>query len=80
MRIADLPNLGPGVDARGCYHPPPFLYCAVCGGEYSAHRGDYFAHAPEGEITCCGSPCTLMRRETRLVPAAVPQPDTRIRG
>lgn len=73
MRINDLPDLSNTIDERGVYHPPPFLYCRVCGGEYSAHRGDYFAVAPEGEITCCDVPCVLVRRESRLVPVeAVP--------
>ena len=73
MRIADLPDCTPTPDAHGVYTVPPFLYCRVCGGEYSAHRGDYFAHPPEGEITCCGEVCSLVRRETRLVPVLLEQ-------
>jgi len=68
MRITDLPDLSRTIDDRGVYHPPPFLYCEVCQGEYSAHRGDYWAVAPEGEIACCGEPCQLVKRETRLIP------------
>ena len=66
MRIADLPNIRSAlVDPPGSYL---CLYCAVCQSEFSAHRGDYFTHAPDGEITCCGRPVQLMRRESRVVP------------
>ena len=33
--------------------PQPFLYCGVCGAEYSAHRGDYWCADPATELTCC---------------------------
>jgi hypothetical protein len=67
MRVKDLPELINRIDARGIYHRPPFLHCAVCGGEYSAHRGDYFAAHPETQLACCGRAMRLVRRVSRLI-------------
>ena len=44
--------------------PHPFLYCAICGGQYSANRGDYFAAAPDTVLTCCNEPMRLVRQHT----------------
>lgn len=61
IRVHDLQ------DQIGAPHPRPFLHCTVCGAEYSAHAGDYFAAGPDAIMTCCGEPMVLVRRETRLV-------------
>ena len=62
MKVKDLPVwVGTG--------PNPMLYCRVCGGEYSAHRGDYFMSDPEKTMRCCGQPLRLVRKVTRYVAA-----------
>ena len=40
------------------------LQCAICAGEYSATRGDYFMAHPGDTPMCCGEPLTLVRRVT----------------
>lgn len=40
-------------DQSGASFPRPFLYCVKCGGEYSAHRGDYFLLDPDHVFKCC---------------------------
>lgn len=42
----------------------PFLHCRWCGGEYSAHRGDYFAAHPNTVLRCCGQPLRLVVKLT----------------
>lgn len=61
IRVRDLK------DQIGAPYPRPFLHCTVCGAEYSANVGDYFAASPDTVMTCCGEPMLLVRRETRLV-------------
>lgn len=40
----------------------PLLYCRVCGGEYSANPGDYFAANPETVFTHCGRVMALVQK------------------
>lgn len=51
-------------DQTGASGPRPVLRCAACGGEYSAHAGDYWAADPDYEFECCGEPCALVTIET----------------
>jgi len=39
-----------------------FLNCSICGGEYSAHKGDYFLLANDQEMMCCNEPMELVRK------------------
>ena len=49
----------------GTTGPRPILRCFICGSEFSANRGDYFAAHPEYIFECCGEPMTLcIRRVT----------------
>ena len=48
MRVRDL------IDQLEMAAPRPILYCSKCGGEYSAHVGDYFLLPPEHVLRCCG--------------------------
>jgi hypothetical protein len=43
-----------------------FLFCPVCQGEYSAHRGDYFMASPETVMKCCDTPMVRVVRHTTL--------------
>jgi DNA replicative helicase MCM subunit Mcm2 (Cdc46/Mcm family) len=57
MRYRDLPPARPDVrrpDGSILLSQQPFLYCSVCGGRYSADRGDYFMVDQATEIRCCG--------------------------
>ena len=47
VRVRDL------IDQTGMVGPRPFLYCARCGAEYSANKGDYFLASPEYIFRCC---------------------------
>jgi len=38
--------------------------CTVCGGMWSATRGDYFMRADHEPITCCNKPVRLVRQTT----------------
>jgi hypothetical protein len=38
------------------------LYCDICGGEYSANKGDYFQCRLDKVLTCCGEPMRLVRK------------------
>jgi hypothetical protein len=49
IRVKDLPDL---VGLKDNTLPRPLLWCRRCGGEYSAHRGDYFAADPETAMRC----------------------------
>lgn len=41
------------------------LMCECCGGEYSAHLGDYsFQYSPEHDLTCCGESLILVEKRT----------------
>lgn len=71
LRVADLPDLQDSTahkDARGrtyyVLNNNPRLRCEHCGGEYSAHRGDYFAADPHTPMTCCDRPLRLVRKRT----------------
>ena len=39
---------------------PMFLHCRVCGGEFSATRGDYFLADPDQIMRHCGRPMQLV--------------------
>jgi len=58
VRVRDLPDL------FGTKFPWPVLLCTVCGGEYSAHSGDYFMAAPDTIMKCCRRPMRLMTKRT----------------
>ena len=64
MTVNQLPDLS---QTRA---PVPFLACDLCGGRYSAHRGDYVAADPRTELACCGVALRLVREEMRLIPVA----------
>ena len=65
VHVKDLPDqIGTG-GARA------FLFCQVCGGEYSAHKGDYFMAAPDTVMRCCKRPLRLVTRHTELREVAV---------
>jgi hypothetical protein len=60
ITVSQLPDL------FGARSPVPMLYCSVCGGEYSAHRGDYFAASPGTKMLCCGDfPMSLVVKQIR---------------
>ena len=40
------------------------LFCTICGSEYSANAGDYWAYPPDYEFTCCGEPMILVNKRT----------------
>jgi len=58
IRVKDLPSIPPNA------YPRPLLLCPSCGGEYSAHQGDYFASDPMTVIRCCNRPVRLVRKRT----------------
>jgi hypothetical protein len=63
MRYGQLPAPRPDVrrkDGSTLLSRQPFLYCSVCGGQYSSDPSDYFMVNPATEIRCC-------RRLMRLV-------------
>jgi hypothetical protein len=40
------------------------LWCPNCGGEYTAHAGDYFMWLPDTPIKCeCGEQLLLVRKK-----------------
>lgn len=41
-------------DQFGAPYPRPILRCFICGAEYSAHAGDYFAAPADHKFRCCG--------------------------
>lgn len=64
IRVRDLKHQTSIVGNRVI--PQPLLYCGVCGGEYSAHAGDYFAAAPDTIMRCCGEPMARVTRHVTL--------------
>ena len=44
-----------------------FLYCGVCGGEYSASSGDYWNCSPDHELKCCDEPLELAVKKTEII-------------
>jgi len=54
--VSDLKNLS---DLKT---PRPFLKCDICGGEYSAHKGDYWAMDYDDPLECCGDPVRRVKR------------------
>ena len=56
VRVSDLK------DQLGTSYPRPFLYCRKCGGEYSAHAGDYFMLPAEHIMKCCHANMVLMTK------------------
>lgn len=57
MKVKDLP-------IRPAYRV--FLYCAACGEQNSATKGDYFMADPNTTITHCGEPMTLVQERRTL--------------
>ena len=51
-------------DQIGSAYPRPILYCARCGGEYSANKGDYFMARPDTILKCCKYPMSLVVKRT----------------
>lgn len=41
-----------------------FLYCPRCGGEYSAHKGDYWNLPDSYVFKCCGEPMIIATSKT----------------
>lgn len=39
-----------------------FLYCEICGSEYSANKADYFLMEPGETFTCCNEPMRLAKK------------------
>lgn len=58
MKPSQLPNQ---VRLEGPELPGAMLYCAVCGAEYSAHRGDYW-NREDKPMKCHGRVLKLVRR------------------
>lgn len=57
IRVRDLPTQpAPGV----------MLLCVECAATYSAAQGDYFTHAPDDVMVCCGESLRLVRRRVVL--------------
>ena len=52
----------------GASYPRPLLFCYICGGEYSADRGDYFMIPANHVLTCCGEPLALVVKKTVYEP------------
>ena len=46
---------------------PVFLQCRICGGEFSATRGDYFMASPDQVMTHCGRPMRLVTERRQLI-------------
>jgi hypothetical protein len=46
-------------------NPKPMLFCFVCGSEYSADAGDYFAVAEDDILTCCMIEMELVTKTTK---------------
>ena len=44
------------------------LKCAICDGEWSATRGDYFMANPDDTPMCCGEPLAFVTRVVRFEP------------
>ena len=49
--------------------PRSILYCQVCGAEYSASAGDYWAASKDYVFTCCEQPMALVFRRVSFVSA-----------
>jgi hypothetical protein len=63
MKVSELPE-------RPKYKQ--YLYCYLCNGQYSAHRGDYFHWPPTAVMECCEKPLQLVQERItrRLVQRA----------
>lgn len=55
--MSKLIKVGDLHDQIGYDGPRSILYCSVCGAEYSANKGDYFALPDSHVFECCGFPC-----------------------
>lgn len=66
IRVKDLPDPADQT-IHNVYYKGPSLYCTICGGEYSANRGDYFIANPETVMKCCGLALKLVRKECRRI-------------
>lgn len=67
LTYGDLPDqVGPNAAHKGA-----MLYCDTCGGEYSAHRGDYFMVPDDQPATCAKGhrprALRLVRKDTRMI-------------
>ena len=62
VRVRDLK------DQIGEPGPRPILYCAVCGAECSANRGDYFWAREDHVFECYGEPMELVIRRVVYEP------------
>lgn len=57
ITVKDLPELQFLQDSND---PNPFLFCEVCGGHYSATKGDYFWKDEDEVFECCDEPMRLV--------------------
>lgn len=55
MQFKDLPQAP---------KPGQYMYCAKCGSQFSATKGDYFLRPPEDHMRCCGGRCVLVQEHT----------------
>jgi hypothetical protein len=53
-------------DQIGMAGQRPFLYCAACGEQASANKGDYFSLPPRYVFAHCGEPMRLVTSRTVL--------------
>ena len=51
---------------------PVFLHCRICGGEFSATKGDYFMADPNTVMKHCGRPMHLVTERRQLIEVPVP--------
>ena len=77
VKVKDLKN------QTGVSGPHPFLYCLICGSEFSANAGDYWDTKPEHVFRCCEDDMLLVtaqrvlteRPPISLDPTSYPSPE-----
>jgi hypothetical protein len=66
-------------DLKDRYEGRVFLYCDVCGAEYSAHRGDYFMLPDDHVFTCDHGATEVDTLDYRPSDEVPPDPPTPLR-
>jgi hypothetical protein len=70
VTVGDLPDLlGMTIS--------PFLYCEICGGQYSANAGDYWDRPKDQVMACCGEPMRLVVKQVKFVDWERPDESTK---